>query len=147
MNDFNLDLAEVSDKTKEREYSSERTVEIEKSYREVKAKFESGTELTLEDQRVVIQYARSQREEKFILKPEKERKVKKLARAALILLLEKPEIDLTENEIKDRDHTLAVYKGKKLTKKALNLLLIKEHEGAKLNLVEVKDKELTLFGD
>ena len=156
MSRFDLDLAEIEDGTETllgREYSDEKTLEIKAAYRLVKARFDSGESLTLEDQKVIIEHARADREEKFVLnakaksaKAPRERKAKKVSRANLVLLLEKLEEELTEDEIKDRDHSLTLYKGRKISGKSLNKLFLLEAKEGKLNKLDEMDKQLAMFG-
>ena len=148
---IDLDLSTIPSESLQGEYSEAQKLEIKENYLKVKKKFDSGEPLTLEDQKVIIDHARADREEKFILnkktaKAPKERKAKKLSRAKLVLLLEKPEEDSTEDEVKDRDHSLALYKGRKISGKALNLILVAEARGEGINKLDQIDKNLAMYG-
>ena len=93
---------------------------LESKYQELKAKVTTeGYEMTLDDQKLVVDWLRANRETKFILnsKPIKEPKPPK------------------------------VKKPKKLTQKALGKLLIKELSGEQLTENEKRNKEFTLTGE
>lgn len=149
MSKFDLDLTDVATGEDEpvTSLSKEELVDLKAEFDKIKAKVDSKQEITLEEQRIVIAWCRADREVKFVLnklkpKAKKERKVKKVSRAKLIELIEKEELD--DFDKKDLEYTLSLYKGKKLTKKALSQLFLKEHQSS-LNEVEEIDKEFNLF--
>lgn len=120
--------------------------------RQVKAKINKGDEMTLEDQRVVIQFARMDRTQKFVLNRAKVKSPKvyagkKLSRAKFILLQIKLDtLGLDEREQLDYIKTKAAYEGKKLSAKDLHALLVREYEledGAELNYIDKLDKQKT----
>lgn len=103
-------------------YTDEELEQLKEDYLRLKAKAESGLDLTLEEQRTIIRCCRADRETKFILnksKPVKEKKVKE----------PKPP--------KEK-------KLKKLTKKDFNKLLLKELQGEELTEDEIKQRDLYL---
>jgi predicted nuclease with TOPRIM domain len=103
--------------------SEEELDRLQQEYNRLKSLVDSGEyELTLEDQKVILQWRRADRETKFILnkikvKTEKEAKVPK------------------------------VKKPKKLSQKALGLLYIKELQGEALTEEEERNRVFTLTGE
>jgi hypothetical protein len=150
MNKFNINLAEVSEKkelNRENLISEQELQEIEARFKVVKEKVERGEELSLEDARTITEHFRAIRKERFVLKEEKERKAKKLSRVKMVELFytRLAGKELTKDETADLERSLAEYKGKKLSKKDLNNLLVKEHTEGNLDEIELKDKQRTLF--
>lgn len=95
---------------------------LDQKYQELKHKVTTeGYEMTLEDQKLVVDWLRANRETKFILnaKAVKEKKEK----------------------------VVKVKKPKKLTQKALGLLLMRELAGEVLTDDEKRNKEFTLTGE
>ena len=98
------------------------------NYQELKTKVTTeGYEMTLDDQKLVVDWLRANRETKFILnsKPVKEKK-------------EKAPKEPKAPKVK---------KPKKLTQRALGLLLMKELKGEELTDEEKRSKEFTLTGE
>lgn len=91
-------------------------------YNRIRLKAETGEEITLEEQRTVIQWMRADRETKFILnqKPIKEKKVK----------------------IPKEPKPPKPKKRKKLTKKEFNAILLKELKGEELSPEEIEARDL-----
>jgi hypothetical protein len=97
-------------------------------YQELKTKVTTeGYEMTLDDQKLVVDWLRANRETKFILnsKPVKEKKEK----------------------VPKEPKAPKVKKPKKLTQRALGLLLMKELKGEELTDEEKRSKEFTLTGE
>jgi len=115
MNDFTVDLT-VLNQEPVHTLSQEELDSLQASYNKLKALVDSGTyELTLEDQRTILQWRRADRETKFILqkaKPVKEKVVR-------------------------------VKKPKKLSNKAMGLLYLKEIKGEELTEEEKRNKHFT----
>lgn len=88
--------------------------------KELKRKvYEESYELTIEDQRVLVQWRRSDRETKFILNQAKPKKEK----------------------------VIRVKKPKKLSRKALGELILKEQFGEELTEDEKRNKHFNLTGE
>ena len=102
--------------------------DLDSKYQELKAKVTTeGYEMTLDDQKLVVDWLRANRETKFILnsKPVKEKKEK----------------------VPKEPKPPKVKKPKKLTQRALGLLLMKELKGEELTEEEKRNKEFTLTGE
>lgn len=147
MNNFNVDL---SPQVEIPVFTPEELDELNQKYTELKGKVESGGELTLAEQRDVIRWFRANRVEKFILKTAttkvaKERKVKKLSRAKLEELAFKKlaGTSFTNEETLDYTYSIELYTGKKLTRKAYAMLIVKEAQQGRdaLSDVEKLDKD------
>lgn len=151
MNNFTLDIEAVEAEPLDIAISTEELEEATKGYRQVKAKLAADEEMTLEDQRLVILYCRADRTNKFVLnkavaKPAREARGKKVSRAILIEFMKKDKVQLSEQELLNRDHSLAIYKGKHINKKELHELMIKK-EQTDLTTIEERDVIKTLFGE
>lgn len=114
----------MSEEIKEQPHSlsEEELAILDQKYQELKHKVTTeGYEMTLEDQKLVVDWLRANRETKFILnaKAVKEKKEK----------------------------VVKVKKPKKLTQKALGLLLMRELAGEVLTDDEKRNKEFTLTGE
>lgn len=121
---FGINLEDVTT-TQEHSLSLEEKTILEYKFRELKRKVEQeGYEMGLEDQRLVVQWLRADRETKFILnsKPVKEVKEK----AAKVPKVKAP---------------------KKLSQKAMGLLYLKEMQDLELSEEELKNKHFTLTGE
>jgi hypothetical protein len=95
---------------------------LDQKYQELKHKVTTeGYEMTLEDQKLVVDWLRANRETKFILNAK------------------------TVKEKKEK--VVKVKKPKKLTQKALGLLLMRELAGELLTDEEKRNKEFTLTGE
>ena len=95
---------------------------LDQKYQELKHKVTTeGYEMTLDDQKVVVDWVRANRETKFILNAK------------------------TVKEKKEK--VVKVKKPKKLTQKALGLLLMRELAGELLTDDEKRNKEFTLTGE
>jgi hypothetical protein len=95
---------------------------LDQKYQELKHKVTTeGYEMTLEDQKLVVDWLRANRETKFILNAK------------------------TVKEKKEK--VVKVKKPKKLTQKALGLLLMRELAGEVLTDDEKRNKEFTLTGE
>jgi hypothetical protein len=95
---------------------------LDQRYQELKHKVTTeGYEMTLEDQKLVVDWVRANRETKFILNAK------------------------TVKEKKEK--VVKVKKPKKLTQKALGLLLMRELAGELLTDEEKRNKEFTLTGE
>jgi hypothetical protein len=95
---------------------------LDQKYQELKHKVTTeGYEMTLEDQKLVVDWVRANRETKFILNAK------------------------TVKEKKEK--VVKVKKPKKLTQKALGLLLMRELAGELLTDEEKRNKEFTLTGE
>jgi hypothetical protein len=95
---------------------------LDQKYQELKHKVTTeGYEMTLEDQKLVVDWVRANRETKFILNAK------------------------TVKEKKEK--VVKVKKPKKLTQKALGLLLMRELAGELLTDDEKRNKEFTLTGE
>ncbi len=95
---------------------------LDQKYQELKHKVTTeGYEMTLEDQKLVVDWLRANRETKFILNAK------------------------TVKEKKEK--VVKVKKPKKLTQKALGLLLMRELAGELLTDDEKRNKEFTLTGE
>lgn len=124
--------------------------EVTEKFNTLKGMVDQGYEMTLDDMRLVVQYNRAIRTHKFCVRPakvEKEKKPKKLARVRMLELFLKRSIGVTLSEEDERnlEHSLKMYKGKKLALRDLNILLLRERDGEELNEIEQKDKQRTLF--
>jgi len=103
--------------------SQEELDSLQQEYNRLKALVDSGEyELSLEDQKVILQWRRADRETKFILNKVKAK---------------------TEKEAK----APRVKKPKKLSQKALGLLYIKELQGEVLTEEEERNRVFTLTGE
>lgn len=121
--DFGIDLAKVQ--VDEHSLSPIEKAELERKFKTLKHKVEEeGYEMTLEDQRTVVQWLRADRETKFILN-QKPIKVPKEPKAPKAPKVKKP---------------------KKLSQKALGLLIMKELQGEELTEEELRNKNFTLTG-
>jgi hypothetical protein len=118
MNDFAPDLIEVKEQV--HSLSQEELDFLQSEYTRLKNLVDSVEyELTIEDQRTILQWRRADRETKFILnkaKPVKEKAVK-------------------------------IKKPKKLSQKALGLLYLKELKGEALTSEEERNRTFTLTGE
>jgi hypothetical protein len=95
---------------------------LDQKYQELKHKVTTeGYEMTLDDQKLVVDWVRANRETKFILNAK------------------------TVKEKKEK--VVKVKKPKKLTQKALGLLLMRELAGEVLTDDEKRNKEFTLTGE
>jgi hypothetical protein len=95
---------------------------LDQRYQELKHKVTTeGYEMTLDDQKLVVDWVRANRETKFILNAK------------------------TVKEKKEK--VVKVKKPKKLTQKALGLLLMRELAGEVLTDDEKRNKEFTLTGE
>ena len=95
---------------------------LDQKYQELKHKVTTESyEMTLEDQKLVVDWVRANRETKFILNAK------------------------TVKEKKEK--VVKVKKPKKLTQKALGLLLMRELAGELLTDDEKRNKEFTLTGE
>jgi hypothetical protein len=95
---------------------------LDQKYQELKHKVTTeGYEMTLDDQKLVVDWVRANRETKFILNAK------------------------TVKEKKEK--VVKVKKPKKLTQKALGLLLMRELAGELLTDEEKRNKEFTLTGE
>lgn len=102
--------------------SEEELAILDQRYQELKHKVTTeGYEMTLEDQKLVVDWLRANRETKFILNAK------------------------TVKEKKEK--VVKVKKPKKLTQKALGLLLMRELAGEVLTDDEKRNKEFTLTGE
>jgi hypothetical protein len=105
--------------------SPEERLRLELAFKELKRKVEQeGYEMNLEDQRLVVQWLRVDRETKFILNSKPVKVVKeRVAREP-----KEPKVKLP----------------KKLSQKALGLLYLKEMQGVPLTEDELRNKNFTL---
>ena len=95
---------------------------LDQKYKDLKHKVTTeGYEMTLDDQKLVVDWVRANRETKFILNAK------------------------TVKEKKEK--VVKVKKPKKLTQKALGLLLMRELAGEVLTDDEKRNKEFTLTGE
>ena len=102
--------------------SEEELTLLNQNHQELKHKVTTeGYEMTLEDQKLVVDWLRANRETKFILNAK------------------------TVKEKKEK--VVKVKKPKKLTQKALGLLLMRELAGELLTDDEKRNKEFTLTGE
>jgi hypothetical protein len=102
--------------------SEEELVILDQRYQELKHKVTTeGYEMTLEDQKLVVDWLRANRETKFILN--------------------------TKTVKEKKEKVVKVKKPKKLTQKALGLLLMRELAGEVLTDDEKRNKEFTLTGE
>jgi hypothetical protein len=102
--------------------SEEELAILDQKYQELKHKVTTeGYEMTLDDQKLVVDWVRANRETKFILNAK------------------------TVKEKKEK--VVKVKKPKKLTQKALGLLLMRELAGEVLTDDEKRNKEFTLTGE
>lgn len=102
--------------------SEEQLALLDQKYQELKHKVTTeGYEMTLEDQKLVVDWLRANRETKFIINAK------------------------TVKEKKEK--VVRVKKPKKLTQKALGLLLMRELAGEVLTDDEKRNKEFTLTGE
>lgn len=102
--------------------SEEELALLDQKYQELKHKVTTESyEMTLEDQKLVVDWLRANRETKFILNAK------------------------TVKEKKEK--VVKVKKPKKLTQKALGLLLMRELAGEILTDDEKRNKEFTLTGE
>jgi hypothetical protein len=114
----------MSEEIKEQAHSlpEEELALLDQKYQELKHKVTTESyEMTLEDQKLVVDWVRANRETKFILKAK------------------------TVKEKKEK--VVKVKKPKKLTQKALGLLLMRELAGEVLTDDEKRNKEFTLTGE
>jgi hypothetical protein len=118
MNNFAPDLIEVQEQV--HSLTQEELDFLQSEYTRLRNLVDSGEyELTIEDQKVILQWRRADRETKFILnkaKPVKEKVVR-------------------------------VKKPKKLSQKALGLLYLKELQGETLTSEEERNRTFTLTGE
>lgn len=114
----------MSEEIKEQSHSlsEEGLALLDQKYQELKHKVTTeGYEMTLDDQKLVVDWLRANRETKFILNAK------------------------TVKEKKEK--VVKVKKPKKLTQKALGLLLMRELAGEVLTDDEKRNKEFTLTGE
>jgi hypothetical protein len=114
----------MSEEIKEQAHSlsEEELAILDQRYQELKHKVTTESyEMTLEDQKLVVDWVRANRETKFILNAK------------------------TVKEKKEK--VVKVKKPKKLTQKALGLLLMRELAGELLTDDEKRNKEFTLTGE
>jgi hypothetical protein len=114
----------MSEEIKEQAHSlpEEELAILDQRYQELKHKVTTESyEMTLEDQKLVVDWVRANRETKFILNAK------------------------TVKEKKEK--VVKVKKPKKLTQKALGLLLMRELAGEVLTDDEKRNKEFTLTGE
>jgi hypothetical protein len=124
MSKFAIDLNEVN-VVQEHSLTDEQKKLLTDKFNALKHKVETeGYEMTLEDQRLVIEFLRADRETKFILN-------------------QKPAKVVREKVTKEPK----VKKPKKLTQKALGLLIMKELNGEELTEEELRNKHFTLTGE
>ena len=121
---MNLPNIDISNTVSESAHSlsAEEIEALKLKFLELKRKVETeGYEMTLDDQKIVVDWLRADRETKFILnsKPVKVPKEK----------------------------VVKVKKPKKLNQKALGLLIIKEMKGEELTEEEARNKHFTLTGE
>lgn len=131
MSILNINLADIAtEESPERVHSlsDEELQNLKIAFTVLKMKVETeGYEMTLDDQKTVVDWLRADRETKFILntKPVKEKKEK---------------VPKAPKEPK-------VKKPKKLSQKALGQIIIKELGGIELTEEEKRNKEFTLTGE
>lgn len=114
----------MSEEIKEQSHSlsEEELAILDQKYQELKHKVTTESyEMTLDDQKLVVDWVRANRETKFILNAK------------------------TVKEKKEK--VVKVKKPKKLTQKALGLLLMRELAGEVLTDDEKRNKEFTLTGE
>ena len=124
MSQFSINLNEVSTEQAHSLTEEEKRVLSEK-FQALKHKVETeGYEMTLDDQKLVVEWLRADRETKFILN-------------------QKPAKVVKEKVVKEPK----VKKPKKLTQKALGTILMKELSGEALTDEEARNKHFTLTGE
>lgn len=129
-----MNLPNTEEVEKVHSLTDEELAALSKAYQDLKYKVErEGYEMALDDQKIVVDWLRADRETKFILntKPVKEKK-ERVPRA--------PKEPKPPKEPK-------VKKPKKLTQRALGTLIIKELKGEELTEEERRNKEFTLTGE
>jgi hypothetical protein len=105
--------------------SAEERADLETRFKDLKRRVEQeGHEMTLEDQRLVIQWLRSDRETKFILNSKPVKEVKE----RVVRQPKEPKVKLP----------------KKLSQKAMGLIYLKEMQGLELTEDEQRNKDFTL---
>ena len=124
MSKFDIDLNQVQ-VVQEHSLTDEEKRVLSDKFHALKHKVETeGYEMTLDDQKLVIEWLRADRETKFILN-------------------QKPAKVVKEKVVKEP----RVKKPKKLTQKALGLLIMKELKGETLTEEELRNKNFTLTGE
>jgi hypothetical protein len=124
MSKFAIDLNEVN-VVQEHSLTDEQKKVLTDKFNALKYKVETeGYEMTLDDQRLVIEFLRADRETKFILN-------QKPAKVGREKVTKEPKVK----------------KPKKLTQKALGLLIMKELNGEELTEEELRNKHFTLTGE
>lgn len=124
MSKFDIDLNQVQ-VVQEHSLTDEEKRVLNDKFHALKHKVETeGYEMTLDDQKLVIEWLRADRETKFILN-------------------QKPAKVVKEKVVREP----RVKKPKKLTQKALGLLIMKELKGEVLTEEELKNKNFTLTGE
>lgn len=124
MSKFDIDLNQVQ-VVQEHSLTDEEKRVLSDKFHALKHKVETeGYEMTLDDQKLVIEWLRADRETKFILN-------------------QKPAKVVKEKVVREP----RVKKPKKLTQKALGLLIMKELKGEVLTEEELKNKNFTLTGE
>lgn len=119
MNNFAPDIEQL-EVSPVHEYSEEEFNQLKIEYERIKALIDTQAhELTLEEQRTILKWRRADRETKFILNKTKPVKAK------------------------SDNRTPKVKKPKKLTKKALGLLYIKQLNGVELTEEEINNMKHT----
>lgn len=124
MSKFDIDLNQVQ-VVQEHSLTDEEKRVLSDKFHTLKHKVETeGYEMTLDDQKLVIEWLRADRETKFILN-------------------QKPAKVVKEKVVREP----RVKKPKKLTQKALGLLIMKELKGEVLTEEELRNKNFTLTGE
>ena len=124
MTKFDIDLNQVQ-VAQEHSLTDEEKRVLSDKFHALKHKVETeGYEMTLDGQKLVIEWLRADRETKFILN-------------------QKPAKVVKEKVVREP----RVKKPKKLTQKALGLLIMKELKGEVLTEEELKNKNFTLTGE
>jgi hypothetical protein len=124
MSKFSIDLNEVA-VVQEHSLTDEQKKVLTDKFNALKHKVETeGYEMTLDDQRLVIEFLRADRETKFILN-------------------QKPAKVVREKAVREPK----VKKPKKLTQKALGLIIMKELNKEELTEEEARNKHFTLTGE
>ena len=123
MSNFSINLEELPDGVEQvHSLSKEELDNLQSQYEKLKYALENDNyELTIEDQKVILSWRRADRETKFILNKVKEKVVK--------------------------EKVVRVKKPKKLSKKALGIILIKEMNNEEITEEENRNKHFTLTGE
>lgn len=121
MNNFAIDIEQL-DSEPVHSLTNEELEHLKQEYTRLKNLVDSGGyELTLQDQRTILQWRRADRETKFILNKVKPKAVKE-----------------------KKEKVPKVKKPKKLSQKALGLLYIKQLQGEELTEEEIRNMKFTL---